>query len=118
MTPKKLIESGYKEFDVPRIKRAQRAFQKRFWDGEDTKYFITVYYYNHSYIGLDDFSFDVDLQFYKIYKGKEITVNITLFGMFDFDAENEERVFFDIDFVEDYVEELFLKNEFEYYKKY
>lgn len=78
ITRELLLANGYKEWEPNKIFRpsSNKMFQKRFRnDKGQTKYFITIYEYFHE--DLDEFNYEVDLQFEK---GK-YTMNITLFAI-------------------------------------
>lgn len=78
ITDKLLLENGYKEWEVNTVfhPHANRMFQKRFRnDKGQTKYFITFYEYYHE--DLDEFNYEVSLQFEK----DRYVMNIMLFAI-------------------------------------
>ena len=119
MNIQELLDNGYKEFKPnPIIRKADRAFQKRVENDIGKKYFITIYYYNSFTDNIDRESYEIDLQFNKIVDNIEFTNNILIFG---FGNYNEEKKIIEYDNVnikdvEKYIEELWSKNEFEYYE--
>lgn len=114
---KELIKASYREFKPLSYKYADKGFQKRFKDGSDTKYFITAYYYGNDGYSISP-SVQISLQFHKLFKGKEITIDITLFNLFDWNDEESKPEYHSVKLIEEYIEEFFNDNKFEYYDTY
>lgn len=116
----KLINAGYKEFNQNSIiSSAEIGYQKRFRDENgDTKYFITWDEYE-PILHFKGKGYEIHLQFEKEFKGRKYTVNMTIFSFFDYDSEKEQRVYDNVSVtdIEEMIEEIWKKNNFEYYEK-
>lgn len=119
MNIEQLLLNDYKEFKVnPIISTADRCFQKRVVDDYGKKYYITVYYYNFFINGHTRESYEIGLQFNKTVNDIELTHNIEIFGFGEYD-EKERVLKYDkinIKDIEDHVEDIWLKNDFDYYE--
>jgi hypothetical protein len=114
----KLLDGGYEEFK-DNLKNCTRSFQKRVRNDIGTKYFINAYYYEERFIGgtkISD-SFEFQLQFEKLFKRKEMTINVHLFSLYEWNMREKRPEFHDLDIIEEFIEKLFFNNKFEYYEK-
>jgi hypothetical protein len=78
---------------------------------------LTCYYYNLDRVDIQrKEGIEFDLQFNKIYKGKEYTMNVKVFSIFDF-IDNQPQFYF-LEDIESLVEDLFQQQKFTYYDEY
>lgn len=119
MNIQELLDNGYEEFKSNSIRRkAHRAFQKRVDNDIGKKYFITIYYYNSFTDNINRESYKIDLQFNKTVNDIELTHDITIFEFGEYD-EKEKVLKYDkinIKDIEDHIEDIWLKNNFNYYE--
>ena len=119
MNIEQLLLNDYKEFKAnPIISIADRCFQKKVVDDYGKKYYITIYYYNSFINGHTRESYEIGLQFNKTVNDIELTHNIKIFGFGEYD-EKERVLKYDkinIKDIEDHVEDIWLKNDFDYYE--
>jgi len=114
-----LFDNGYKTFKAS-FKSALRGFQKRVRDKKGTKYFITIWHYNHSeqfgrddipkgdtYMAENQFKFDKD--------NKDNTCNVEYWGDV---LPNEWRETTTLKDIEDFFESFWKKMKPEYYESY
>ena len=119
MNIEQLLLNDYKEFKTnPIISTADRCFQKRVIDDYGKKYYITVYYYNSFIDGHTRESYEIDLQFNKTVNDIGFTHNIKIFGFGKYDEEEKVLKYDEINIkdIEDHVEDIWLKNDFDYYE--
>lgn len=119
MNIEQLLLNDYKEFKVsPIINSANRAFQKSIIDDYGKKYYINVYYYNSFINGHTRESYEIDLHFNKTVNDIEFIHNILIFGFGKYDEEEKVLKYDEINIkdIEDHVEDIWLKNDFDYYE--
>jgi len=100
LNKKDLLSNDFKEYK-------DNHFQKRVWEGSNTKYFINVEYYEFDASGITYKSFECKVQFmHAVYNKKDICYN------YDFNCSE-----FTIKEIEGIVEKLFIDANKPYYNK-
>lgn len=112
-----LIDSGYKEFRNNWKAEGTVSLQKRFRNEKGTKYFVNIYYYKNEKFGD---SYEVELQFNKTFRNQDYTMDITIFSFGKYNQKTEKNDYngINISDIEEFIEDIWLKNEFKYYEKY
>ena len=113
-----LFDTGYRTFKSS-FKSALRGFQKRITDKKGTKYFITIWHYNHAeQLGRDNIpkgdSYTADNQFRFDKDGKDVTCNIEYWGDV---LPNEWRETTTLKDIEDFFESFWKKMKPQYYER-
>ena len=112
-----MIDSGYNIFKSS-FKEAIRGFQKRIKDDKGTKYFITIWHYNHAeQLQRNDIeprdSYTADSQFRFNKDNKDSTCNIDFWGD---NFPNEYREVTTLKDIENFFEKFFIKMKPDYYE--
>lgn len=110
ITDSQLLSAGYKTFKSSIRSQATQGFQKRFDDDNGLKYYVTIWEYSNSEYKdqyakgtLPDFSYAPDVQFER--KGVVFNVEVLL------------SQFNELEEVEAFVEELWVKMGCDYYER-